>query len=156
MLVILSLRGSLRKRRSSLAALDLVAEVQMSVLEDVAVAMASTGASAPPFSPSDPPTPPGDLCALCGHAHPPEENHEYLYRDEVDDDLVCHICLQPLTRPVDTPCGHTYCRECLTCFLLESDFCPVCRAGLMLQSCRASSLLVHKLLDKLSVAYRDK
>ncbi|XP_036969579.1 E3 ubiquitin-protein ligase LNX isoform X2 [Acanthopagrus latus] len=111
-------------------------------------------ASAPPLSPSDYglPSPPPDLCASCGHSHQLEENHEYLYEDEVDDDLVCHICLQPLIRPLDTPCGHTYCQECLTSFLLESDFCPVCRAPLMLQSCRKPSLLVHKLLDKLTVA----
>uniref|UniRef100_A0A672ZUI9 Ligand of numb-protein X 1 n=1 Tax=Sphaeramia orbicularis TaxID=375764 RepID=A0A672ZUI9_9TELE len=96
--------------------------------------------------------PPPDLCASCGHRHLLEENHEYLYKDEVDDDLVCHICLQPLIRPLDTPCGHTYCQECLTSFLLESDFCPVCRAPLMLQTCRKPSLLVHKLLDKLMVA----
>uniref|UniRef100_A0A3B3C9F2 RING-type domain-containing protein n=1 Tax=Oryzias melastigma TaxID=30732 RepID=A0A3B3C9F2_ORYME len=76
----------------------------------------------------------------------------YLYQDEVDDDLVCQICLQPLIRPLDTPCGHTYCQECLTSFLLESDFCPVCRTPLMLQSCRKPSLLVHKLLDKLMIA----
>ncbi|XP_054645752.1 E3 ubiquitin-protein ligase LNX isoform X1 [Dunckerocampus dactyliophorus] len=96
-------------------------------------------------------SPPPDLCASCGHSHQLEENHEYLYKDEVDTDLVCHICLQPLIRPLDTPCGHTYCQECLTSFLLESDFCPVCRAPLMLQSCRKPSLLVHKLLDKLTV-----
>ncbi|MEQ2167162.1 E3 ubiquitin-protein ligase LNX [Goodea atripinnis] len=93
-----------------------------------------------------------DLCTSCGHGHKLEENHEYIYKDEVDDDLICHICLQPLIRPLDTPCGHTYCQECLTNFLLESDFCPVCRTPLMLQSCRKPSLLVHKLLDKLTVA----
>ncbi|XP_070816775.1 E3 ubiquitin-protein ligase LNX isoform X1 [Chaetodon trifascialis] len=111
-------------------------------------------ASAPPLSPSDYGLlcPPPDLCASCGHSHQLEENHEYLYKDEVDDDLVCHICLQALIRPLDTPCGHTYCQECLTSFLLESDFCPVCRTPLMLQSCRKPSLLVHKLLDKLTVA----
>ncbi|KAL4000209.1 protein HEXIM1/2 [Sarotherodon galilaeus] len=111
-------------------------------------------ASAPPLSPSDygslSPTP--ELCASCGHSHQLEENHEYLYKDEVDDDLVCHICLQPLIKPLDTPCGHTYCQECLTSFLLESDFCPVCREPLMLQTCRKPSLLVHKLLEKLTVA----
>ncbi|KAL6107562.1 lnx1 [Pungitius sinensis] len=113
------------------------------------------GAAATPLPPSPkcgPATPPPDLCAACGHCHQLEENHEYLYRNEVDDDLVCHICLQALIWPLDTPCGHTYCRECLTSFLLESDFCPVCRAPLMLQSCRKPSLLVHKLLDKLTVA----
>ncbi|XP_061681430.1 E3 ubiquitin-protein ligase LNX isoform X3 [Syngnathoides biaculeatus] len=96
-------------------------------------------------------SPPPDLCVSCGHSHQLEENHEYLYKDEVDSDLMCHICLQPLIRPLDTPCGHTYCQECLTSFLLESDFCPVCRTPLMLQSCRKPSLLVHKLLDKLTV-----
>ncbi|XP_028299798.1 E3 ubiquitin-protein ligase LNX isoform X2 [Gouania willdenowi] len=113
-------------------------------------------ASAPPLSPSDlellsPPASPA-LCTSCGHSHQLEENHEYNYKEEVDDDLVCHICLQPLIKPLDTPCGHTYCQECLTSFLLESDFCPVCRTPLMLQSCRKPSLLVHKLLDKLTVA----
>lgn len=118
---------------------------------DVSVEMAE--ASAPPLSPSDFGllSPPPDLCPSCGHSHGLEENHEYFYQEEVDDDLVCHICLQALIRPLDTPCGHTYCQECLTSFLLESDFCPVCRAPLMLQSCRKPSLLVHKLLDKLTV-----
>lgn len=125
---------------------------EQSTYPEVATAMAE--ASAPPLSPSDygslSPTP--ELCASCGHSHQLEENHEYLYKDEVDDDLICHICLQPLIKPLDTPCGHTYCRECLTSFLLESDFCPVCREPLMLQTCRKPSLLVHKLLEKLSVA----
>ncbi|XP_039666069.1 E3 ubiquitin-protein ligase LNX isoform X1 [Perca fluviatilis] len=118
------------------------------------VAMEMAGASAPPLSPSEFGllSPPPDLCPSCGHSHQLEENHEYLYKDEVDDDLICHICLQALIRPLDTPCGHTYCGECLTNFLLESDFCPVCRTALMLQSCRKPSLLVHKLLDKLAVA----
>uniref|UniRef100_A0A8C1IFX6 Ligand of numb-protein X 1 n=1 Tax=Cyprinus carpio TaxID=7962 RepID=A0A8C1IFX6_CYPCA len=99
-----------------------------------------------------PTSPPPDLCHVCGQRHLQEENHEYTYKEEVDDDLMCHICLQPLILPVDTPCGHTYCQECLTNFLLESDFCPVDRTPLMLQTCRKSSLLVHKLLDKLMVS----
>ncbi|XP_034736813.1 E3 ubiquitin-protein ligase LNX isoform X1 [Etheostoma cragini] len=117
------------------------------------VAMEMAGASAPPLSLTDfRLSPPPKLCTSCGQSHELEENHEYLYIDEVDDDLICHICLQALIRPLDTPCGHTYCGECLTNFLLESDFCPVCRTALMLQSCRKPSLLVHKLLDKLAVA----
>ncbi|KAG5849693.1 hypothetical protein ANANG_G00074450, partial [Anguilla anguilla] len=96
--------------------------------------------------------PPPDLCHTCGHRHLVEENHEYLYQEEVDDDLMCHICLQPLIQPIDTPCGHTYCTECLTSFLLEKDFCPVDRAPLLLQTCKKSSILVHKLLDKLEIS----
>ncbi|XP_077462848.1 E3 ubiquitin-protein ligase LNX isoform X2 [Stigmatopora argus] len=130
---------------------DALADSDDSGRSEPSVAM--DDAPPPPATSPDPGrrSPPPDLCASCGHSHQLEENHEYIYKDEVDNDLVCHICLQPLIWPLDTPCGHTYCRECLTSFLLESDFCPVCRAPLMLQTCRKPSLLVHKLLDKLSV-----
>uniref|UniRef100_A0A8C6Y069 Ligand of numb-protein X 1 n=1 Tax=Naja naja TaxID=35670 RepID=A0A8C6Y069_NAJNA len=91
------------------------------------------------------------LCLACGQRHLPEENHIYTYTEEVDDDLICHICLQPLLQPLDTPCGHTYCTVCLTDFLVEKDFCPMDRKPLALQRCRKSSILVNKLLDKLMV-----
>lgn len=91
------------------------------------------------------------LCSECGQIHRTWENHLYNYQLEVDDDLVCHICLQPLVQPLDTPCGHTFCARCLRSFLQERDFCPLDRAHLQLQVCRRSSILVHKLLDKLSV-----
>ncbi|MGH0127135.1 UNVERIFIED_CONTAM: hypothetical protein FKN15_030484 [Acipenser sinensis] len=91
------------------------------------------------------------LCSTCGQPHSPEENHTYSYQEEVDDDIICHICLQPLILPIDTPCGHTYCTVCLTNFLLEKDFCPVDRSPLMLQTCKNSSILVNKLLNKLLV-----
>ncbi|NXG26816.1 LNX1 ligase, partial [Dromaius novaehollandiae] len=92
------------------------------------------------------------LCITCGQAHLPEENHLYSYTEEVDDDLICHICLQPLLQPLDTLCGHTFCTACLTNFLLEKDFCPMDRKLVILQSCRKSSILVNKLLDKLMVS----
>ncbi|XP_016378341.1 ligand of Numb protein X 2-like isoform X2 [Sinocyclocheilus rhinocerous] len=91
------------------------------------------------------------LCSECGQIHRTWENHLYNYCLEVDDDLVCHICLQPLVQPLDTPCGHTFCARCLRSFLQERDFCPLDRAHLQLQVCRRSSILVHKLLDKLLV-----
>ncbi|XP_032630123.1 E3 ubiquitin-protein ligase LNX isoform X2 [Chelonoidis abingdonii] len=95
---------------------------------------------------------PQPLCITCGQPHLPEENHLYSYTEEVDDDLICHICLQALIEPLDTPCGHTYCTICLTNFLVEKDFCPVDRKNLILQSCRKSNILVNKLLDKLMVS----
>nr|XP_044621905.1 E3 ubiquitin-protein ligase LNX isoform X2 [Equus asinus] len=94
---------------------------------------------------------PAALCVVCGQAHSPEENHFYTYTKDVDDDLICHICLQALLDPLDTPCGHTYCTLCLTNFLVEKDFCPVDRKPLVLQHCRRSNILVHKLLNKLLV-----
>ncbi|KFQ05227.1 E3 ubiquitin-protein ligase LNX, partial [Haliaeetus albicilla] len=92
------------------------------------------------------------LCVTCGQAHLPEENHLYSYTEEVDDDLICHICLQPLLQPLDTLCGHTFCAACLTNFLVEKDFCPMDRKLVILQTCRKSSILVNNLLDKLMVS----
>uniref|UniRef100_A0AAQ5Y7L0 Ligand of numb-protein X 2b n=1 Tax=Amphiprion ocellaris TaxID=80972 RepID=A0AAQ5Y7L0_AMPOC len=91
------------------------------------------------------------VCKECGQQHEGPDSHLYEYQDEVDDELVCHICLQPLLRPMDTPCGHTYCFHCLSNFLKEQDFCPVDRQRLQLHQCRPSSLLVRNLLDKLTV-----
>ncbi|XP_069780759.1 E3 ubiquitin-protein ligase LNX [Narcine bancroftii] len=91
------------------------------------------------------------LCICCGQSHMPQENHSYNYQDEIDDDLICDICLQPLVEPMDTPCGHTYCTLCITNFLLAQDFCPMDRKPLCLMVCKKSSLLVHKLLDKVLV-----
>ncbi|XP_068399043.1 E3 ubiquitin-protein ligase LNX isoform X1 [Eschrichtius robustus] len=99
----------------------------------------------------DPDASPALLCVVCGQAHAPEENHFYTYTEEVDDDLICHICLQALLDPLDTPCGHTYCTLCLTNFLVEKDFCPVDRKPVILQHCKKSSILVNKLLNKLLV-----
>uniref|UniRef100_A0A8C8DMV3 Ligand of numb-protein X 2b n=1 Tax=Oryzias sinensis TaxID=183150 RepID=A0A8C8DMV3_9TELE len=87
----------------------------------------------------------------CGQQHEGKETHLYEYLDEVDDELICHICLQPLLKPMDTPCGHTYCFYCLSNFLKDQDFCPVDRQYLEFEQCRPSSLLVRNLLDKLTV-----
>ncbi|GAB1289738.1 E3 ubiquitin-protein ligase LNX [Apodemus speciosus] len=99
----------------------------------------------------DPDPSPEPLCVVCGQNHPVEENHFYTYSEDVDDDLICHICLQALLDPLDTPCGHTYCTLCLTNFLVEKDFCPVDRKPVVLQHCKKSSILVNKLLNKLLV-----
>ncbi|XP_032771830.1 E3 ubiquitin-protein ligase LNX isoform X2 [Rattus rattus] len=99
----------------------------------------------------DPDPSPEPLCVVCGQNHSPEENHFYTYTEDVDDDLVCHICLQALLDPLDTPCGHTYCTLCLTNFLVEKDFCPVDRKPVVLQHCKKSNILVNKLLNKLLV-----
>ncbi|NXI45064.1 LNX2 protein, partial [Galbula dea] len=91
------------------------------------------------------------LCSECGQFHLLLDNHLYNFQDEVDDELICHICLQPLLQPMDTPCGHTYCFKCLENFMQEYNFCPMDRKKLSFQQCHKSSLLVRNLLDKLIV-----
>uniref|UniRef100_A0A8C3V7R9 Ligand of Numb protein X 2-like n=1 Tax=Catharus ustulatus TaxID=91951 RepID=A0A8C3V7R9_CATUS len=112
----------------------------MDVTEDISVKIRADSASQVP-----------ELCCECGQAHPLLDNHLYNFQDEVDDELICHICLQPLLQPMDTPCGHTYCFKCLENFMQEYNFCPMDRKKLSFQQCHKSSLLVRNLLDKLLV-----
>ncbi len=39
--------------------------------------------------------------------------HEEEFVDPVDEELDCVICRLTLRAPVQTICGHRYCRECL-------------------------------------------
>uniref|UniRef100_UPI00358F8864 ligand of Numb protein X 2-like isoform X2 n=1 Tax=Myxine glutinosa TaxID=7769 RepID=UPI00358F8864 len=57
------------------------------------------------------------FCMTCGQCHPDNTVHNYTYQLEVDEELTCRICLDPLLSPLDTPCGHTYCSSCLESFL---------------------------------------
>lgn len=49
--------------------------------------------------------------------------------------LVCPICLHTYTEPVTTPCGHNYCKTCITEYLSCTDEpqCPLCKEGLQTQ-----------------------
>lgn len=48
----------------------------------------------------------------------------------IDPNLICGICANVLKDAVITPCGHTFCQQCLETWLesSETDTCPTCRA----------------------------
>ena len=54
--------------------------------------------------------------------------------DAITDILTCPICMEYLTRPCETSCGHAFCEYCLNKWLERSELCP---------SCRKSALPVH-------------
>ncbi|XP_067228532.1 E3 ubiquitin-protein ligase TRIM39-like isoform X1 [Chanodichthys erythropterus] len=47
----------------------------------------------------------------------------------LNEELQCSICLEVFTDPVTTPCGHNFCRTCLSkCWTnTQSCFCPFCK-----------------------------
>ncbi|XP_069692824.1 ligand of Numb protein X 2-like isoform X2 [Periplaneta americana] len=90
-------------------------------------------------------------CRTCGQAHAAHEPHVYDYVEEVDEDLTCHICLQPFVMPLDIPCGHTFCSACLNNYLRVQQLCPIDRKPLTAHICSPSSIVLRKLLEKLSV-----
>ncbi|KAI9264734.1 PUA-like domain-containing protein [Sporodiniella umbellata] len=46
---------------------------------------------------------------------------------ELELALECAICCSRLTSPATTPCGHTFCKECLVRSLDHHHSCPICR-----------------------------
>lgn len=45
-------------------------------------------------------------------------------------ELDCLVCYNPMLDPTTTPCGHTFCRQCLMRVMDHSSICPVCRRNL--------------------------
>ncbi|KAK9954733.1 hypothetical protein ABG768_016779 [Culter alburnus] len=47
----------------------------------------------------------------------------------LNEELQCSICLEVFTDPVTTPCGHNFCRTCLSkCWTnTQTCFCPLCK-----------------------------
>nr|XP_020509179.2 E3 ubiquitin-protein ligase TRIM39-like [Labrus bergylta] len=46
-----------------------------------------------------------------------------------EEQLLCSICLHEFTEPVSTPCGHNYCKACITGYWATNDLteCPLCK-----------------------------
>eukprot|EP01103_Thecamoeba_quadrilineata_P003154 TRINITY_DN12964_c0_g1_i1.p1 TRINITY_DN12964_c0_g1~~TRINITY_DN12964_c0_g1_i1.p1 ORF type:complete len:533 (-),score=105.10 TRINITY_DN12964_c0_g1_i1:110-1708(-) len=66
------------------------------------------------------------------------------------EDLDCTLCLRLLYDPITTPCGHTFCRECLERSLDRATRCPLCRALLFLNlSSHPQTHVLHSLISRL-------
>ena len=46
----------------------------------------------------------------------------------ISDEMTCSICLLMMLDPYKIePCGHSYCNECISRWLLKTQHCPLCR-----------------------------
>eukprot|EP01118_Nematostelium_gracile_P020151 TRINITY_DN9679_c0_g1_i1.p1 TRINITY_DN9679_c0_g1~~TRINITY_DN9679_c0_g1_i1.p1 ORF type:complete len:189 (+),score=33.00 TRINITY_DN9679_c0_g1_i1:113-679(+) len=45
-------------------------------------------------------------------------------------DFECSLCFRLFCKPITTPCGHTYCKNCILSSLKYSPMCPLCRTEL--------------------------
>ncbi|KAI5291317.1 hypothetical protein KEM54_005403 [Ascosphaera aggregata] len=52
-------------------------------------------------------------------------------KTSVRAELNCQLCFALLMDPITTPCGHTFCRSCLSRAVDHSDLCPFCRKELL-------------------------
>ncbi|XP_074873450.1 tripartite motif-containing protein 10-like [Carettochelys insculpta] len=77
-------------------------------------------------------------CSSCEEKRSPEPSPAMAAAtpvQEIQEETKCPICLEYLTDPVSTECGHNFCRGCITQYCetwaeLGSDplYCPSCRA----------------------------
>lgn len=60
------------------------------------------------------------------------DDHEIEFVDEVPQELICSICLEPAKDPQQTrcPCSKLYCSECIQNLKQTSNKCPTCRKDL--------------------------
>ncbi|MBN3322559.1 TRI47 protein, partial [Atractosteus spatula] len=72
----------------------------------------------------------------------------------MEDQLLCPVCLCMLKQPVTTPCGHSYCQECIQRHWDQSALdglysCPQCRRAFSTRPVLAKSTVLAELIDSL-------
>ncbi|TKS68180.1 LON peptidase N-terminal domain and RING finger protein 1 [Collichthys lucidus] len=68
------------------------------------------------------------------------------------NDMECSLCMRLFYEPVTTPCGHTFCKNCLERCLDHMPQCPLCKESLReYLACR--KYMVTKVLERLIKQY---
>ncbi|XP_056136079.1 LON peptidase N-terminal domain and ring finger 1, like [Lampris incognitus] len=63
-------------------------------------------------------------------------------------DLECSLCMRLFYEPVTTPCGHTFCKNCLERCLDHTPQCPLCKESLR-EYLASRKYMVTSVLDEL-------
>ncbi|XP_036003388.1 nuclear factor 7, ovary [Fundulus heteroclitus] len=64
------------------------------------------------------------------------------------EDLACSVCLTIFTDPVTLPCGHSFCRQCITKVLNMEQHCPQCRTAVAEATSLPTSLILQSLAKR--------
>ncbi|XP_053110908.1 LON peptidase N-terminal domain and RING finger protein 1 [Hemicordylus capensis] len=81
-----------------------------------------------------------------------------LYCGVIPEDLIdasdfeCSLCMRLLFHPVTTPCGHTFCKNCLERSLDYTPQCPLCKDSLK-EYLASRKYNITQLLEELIVKY---
>ena len=63
-----------------------------------------------------------------------------IFMNKMDRSLQCAICLDFLSNPSQLPCGHHYCRHCITKALETKAQCPLCKESFRKRQLKATGL----------------
>lgn len=71
---------------------------------------------------------------------PNEEKFAEAFGPVYNEGQECSICFEEMEAPLQTPCGHQFCKACLSAFFARHDRvrenCPLCRAAFKLTDCK--------------------
>jgi len=75
----------------------------------------------------------------------------FIQGDQLDQEYICTICSNVLTKPHSCQQGHTFCHSCISTWLTRKTACPTCRDPLSFQKlgyCRPLETFIQKLQVK--------
>ncbi|XP_038833883.1 E3 ubiquitin-protein ligase TRIM21-like [Salvelinus namaycush] len=69
-----------------------------------------------------------------------------------EEQFLCSICLDVFTEPVSIPCGHNYCKACITKYWETSDLCqcPMCKEKFY----RRPELRINTFISEMAAQFR--
>lgn len=69
-------------------------------------------------------------------------------RAQALQDAECTLCMKLMYEPVTTPCGHTFCRPCLSRSFDHANKCPMCRTVLYAVGQIPVSIVLKSILER--------
>ena len=90
--------------------------------------------------------------AACGYNAPTRAPR---ISEEQKKALQCGVCLEVMTKPVSTPCGHNFCANCLRHAMICAPRCPLCREQLHGMVFRVNHMLQDMITTFLRLHCRD-
>ena len=70
---------------------------------------------------------------------------------EVSRELICSICAAVLENPVELPCRHVFCSQCISRWLDTNHSCPNCRRNVRIRDLKSALPLLKNIIGKLKI-----
>ncbi|KAL3859817.1 hypothetical protein ACJMK2_010010 [Sinanodonta woodiana] len=77
------------------------------------------------------------------------------FMSPVNDDLLCSICKDVLEEPVQAPCEHAFCRQCIEGWLVHETTCPEDRQPLSISRLRPLFRYMRNDLARLNIRCKN-
>ena len=80
----------------------------------------------------------------------------FLAKDTIVSEFICSICTDVVESPVQTPCQHLFCNDCIRRWINAGNrTCPEDRQALTVNALKPPSRLTHQFLNKLIIRCKN-